>query len=46
MGILYVDKQHSIDFNETDSDLYHTSHGYISICPLSTSLYNDARFSI
>lgn len=44
-GNLYVDKENSIDFNETDSDLYHTSHGYISICPLSVSLYNDATFN-
>ena len=44
-GNLYVDKHNGIDFDETDSDLYHTSHGYISICPLSTSFYNDKTFN-
>jgi len=44
-GNLYVDKQNNIDFDETDGDLYHVSHGYISVCPLSPVLFNDGLFN-
>lgn len=38
---LYVNKELSIDFSDKNSDLYHVSHGYISIEPLNINLFND-----
>jgi len=44
-GNLYTNKKWDINFKDTDSDLYHTSHGYISITPLSVSLFNNATYN-
>jgi len=44
-GRLYANKDCDIDFKDPDSDLYHVSHGYISISPLSYSFFNDAIFN-
>lgn len=39
-GNLYLSDDYDINFKEKDTDLYHCSHGYISVTPLSLSLFN------
>lgn len=39
-GNLYQSDEGDINFKDEDSDLYHVSHGFISITPLSLSLFN------
>jgi 5'-nucleotidase len=43
-GNLYQDKNGDIDFDDEDSDLYQTSHGYISITPLALSIFHEEDF--
>lgn len=44
-GNLYLSNDKDINFKDKDSDLYHCSHGYISITPLSLSLFNKEIYN-
>ncbi len=44
-GNLYQDDNKDINFTNKDGDLYHVSHGFISITPLSLSLFNKEIYN-
>lgn len=43
-GNLYQNSEHDINFIDKKSDLYYVSHGYISVTPLSLSIFNKELF--
>ena len=45
-GNLYQSSDKDIDFKDKNSDLYHVSHGYISITPLSGNIFKKEIYDL